>query len=53
MSKDPGMMIIGGLASAVCFIGSWVSPEHSPIWSLNMFFAAGVFVEGFNKYKGD
>lgn len=50
MSKDPGMMIIGGILSAACFIGSWLAPEWGPIWTLNMFFAAGVFVEGYNKY---
>lgn len=51
--KNSATMIFGGIASAVCFIGSWVSPEYSVAWTANMFFAAAVFVEGYNKYKGE
>lgn len=46
------MMIFGGIGSAICFIGSWVAPEHSFGWTVNMFFAAAFFSEGYNKYYG-
>lgn len=53
MNKDPAMMIFGGIGSAVCFIGSCFAPEWAAAWTVNMFFAAGLFVEGYNKYKGE
>ena len=44
-----GMMLIGGLMSAACFIGSWLAPEYSVAWTVNMFFSATLFAEGYSR----